>query len=51
MFLPADPPHRSPGREETCEEYGATWLYTRPRDEAGEWTLTMDLIRDGPPGR
>lgn len=49
VFLPADPPHRSSTWLETCGELGATWVYTRPRDQSGEWALSMDLIREGPP--
>lgn len=49
ILLPADPPGVSPDYVETCRELGATWLYVRPRDESGEWELTMDRVRDGPP--
>lgn len=49
IFLPADPPHRSSGWVDLCEERGVTWLYTRPRDESGEWDLSMERIREGPP--
>lgn len=50
VFLPADPPHRTSDWLETCRDLGVSWVYTRPRDRAGDWTLDMDLIRSGPPG-
>lgn len=49
IFLPADPPHRSSDWLELCRELGVAWVYTRPRDQSGDWTLSMDLIRAGPP--
>lgn len=49
VFLPADPPHRTDGWLNQCEELGATWAVTRPR-ESGQWNLTMERVRDGPPG-
>ena len=49
VFLPANPPHRSPEWVDLCKERGVTWLYTRPKDESGEWDLTMERISGGPP--
>lgn len=49
IFLPADPPHRSPGWRDLCDELGVTWLYTRPRDESDRLTIDMNRIRSGPP--
>lgn len=49
VFLPADPPHRSSEWLQTCNDLGVTWLYTRPRDASGQWELSMDRIRRGPP--
>lgn len=48
VFLPADPPHRTDGWLERCEELGATWAVTRAR-ESGQWNLTMERVREGPP--
>lgn len=49
VFLPADPPHRSTGWLDLCKELGATWVVTRPRDQSGEWNLSMEQVRSGPP--
>lgn len=49
IVLPLDPPHRSPEWVQWCKDRGATWLYARPKDDAGEWHLTKDWIRQGPP--
>lgn len=50
LFLPADPPHASGDWIEFCEGIGATWVYTRNLDPETGWNLTMERVRDGPPG-
>lgn len=49
LLLPADPPHRTDGWLERCEDLGATWVYTTNRDESGGWTLDRGRISRGPP--
>jgi hypothetical protein len=50
LFLPADPPHATGDWPALCRDLGATWLYTRNLDPEHGWDLTMERVRDGPPG-
>lgn len=49
VYLPV-PPEQLSAWVDVCERLGVSWMLTRPKEAYGEWELTMDRVRDGPPG-
>lgn len=48
IFLPA-PPDEVSEWIDVCTELGVDWLITRPKEPYGEWNLSMEQVRAGPP--
>lgn len=49
ILLPADPPHGDDNWLSFCRDVGVTWTYTRCLDAEGNWDLSMERVRRGPP--
>lgn len=49
ILLPADPPHADDDWLSHCRDVGATRAYTRCLDAEGDWDLTKERVRQGPP--
>lgn len=49
VLLPADPPHADDDWLTFCRDVGATWVYSRCFDTNGDWDLSMERVKRGPP--
>lgn len=48
VFMPA-PPDRVADWVGLCKDLDVSWLITRPKEHGGDWDISMDRVREGPP--